>query len=299
MGAIDNIDSGEMRKFVTRIERLERAAPSGFTSITRGQFRVGGSASMLFDSSGTLTINGTCNGSGAWTWTGPTALVGTTTVTGTMNVNGPWNLNGAGTITGPTTLSSTLTVTGQITSGTTTLNSAGMSNPTILFLQSPTVSCNAALQANGNFTANANITAVNLPTTSGTANILVTPGGVFQKITSARRFKIDPQPMQLSDALLDVPVKAWIDKGARERGEPDLRIPGVIAEEVEAAGGETFVGYDPEGRVESVLYDRLALARTQILAERLDKANQTIAALTEALSRIVGLLERNNTTEKP
>jgi hypothetical protein len=286
MPQIDDIFDGEFRDLVARVRKLETASPVGFSSITRGQFRVGGTADQLFDSSGTLTINGTCNGSGAWTWTG------------TSTLNGPWSLNGAGTISGPTTLSSTLTVTGQIISGTTTLNSAGLSNSTILFLQSPTVACNHALTVTGDLSADANITAPNLPTTSGTANILVTSGGVFQKITSARRFKIDPQPMQLSDALLDVPVKAWIDKGARERGETDLRIPGVIAEEVEAAGGETFVGYGLDGRVESVLYDRLALARTQILAERLDKANQKIADLTEALSGIVRLLERNNTTEE-
>jgi hypothetical protein len=300
---IDNLNSGEMQEVLRRLRRLE-TAPIGPLSITRDQFRIGGTASMLFDASGLLTIRGTCNGSGAWTWTGATNLNGPTTINGGFGVTGATTLAGPIAITGNATLSSTLTVTGQITSGSTTLNSAGLSNSSILFLTAPTVSCQGALTATGNVSAFSGLIAPNLPTGSGTANVLVTSTGAFQKITSARRFKIDPQPLNLPDALLDVPVKAWIDKGARERGELDLRIPGVIAEEVEAAGGETFVGYDPEGRVESVAYDRFALARTQILADRLNQATQTIEAqgkritdLTDVLSRVVGLLEGNTTEE--
>jgi hypothetical protein len=67
MGAIDNINSGEMRKFISRVERLERAAPTGFSSITRGQFRVGGSAQILVDSSGGMSINGSFVGAGRGT----------------------------------------------------------------------------------------------------------------------------------------------------------------------------------------------------------------------------------------
>jgi hypothetical protein len=120
VGAIDHIDSGEIRKLVGRIERLERGAPTGFSSITRGTLRVGGSASQVFDSSGTLTINGTCNGSGAWTWTGtstlngPVNIAGTQTITGTMNVNGPWNLSGTGGITGAVSCTGNWTWTGQL-----------------------------------------------------------------------------------------------------------------------------------------------------------------------------------------
>ena len=101
-------------------------------------------------------------------------------------------------------------------------------------------------------------------------------------VSSAARYKIDPQPMDLPDSLLDVPVKDWWDNGEYDRGEAVRRVPGVIAEEVEAAGGGTFVTYDEDGTIQGVAYDRYALARTEVLARKLDAALARIQELEKA-----------------
>lgn len=318
MPQIDDILAGEIRDLLARVRKLETASIGPLT-LDRGRFRITGSGSMLFDASGLLTINGTCNGSGAWTWTGTTTLngpvniAGTQTTTGILNQNGTWNLAGTGGITGAVSCTGNWTWTGNLT-----VNSPGS---IVVGGTIPMTIANAAVSFSSGgkligYSGGIKLVSGSTPdltvstgghylyghaTTSSAANVVLdSVTGLLSRITSARRFKIDPQPLNLPDALLDVPVKAWIDKGARERGEPDLRIPGVIAEEVEAAGGEAFVTYDGDGDIESVAYDRLAIARTQILAEQLGRAmqtiadqGQTIAAITEALSRITGLLEQN------
>jgi cytoskeletal protein CcmA (bactofilin family) len=117
-------------------------------------------------------------------------------------------------------------------------------------------------------------------TTNG-ANCWVSTGYQLYRVTSASRFKVDPQPMDLPDSLLDVPVKDWWDAGEVERDEASRRVPGVIAEEVEAAGGESFVTYDEHGTIQGVSYDRYALARTEVLARKLDVALARIKELED------------------
>lgn len=108
-----------------RVQRQERSAPLGFSSITRGGLRVqsadgiqvrtvaGGAPGMRVTGlqvvDGTLRITGTLEGGGTWTWTG--AL----TQTGTTNLNGPWNMNGAGTIAGNVTQTGNTSMTGNFT----------------------------------------------------------------------------------------------------------------------------------------------------------------------------------------
>jgi len=119
-------------------------------------------------------------------------------------------------------------------------------------------------------------------TTTSAANVFInSTSGLLSRVTSAARFKVDPQPMILSGGILDVPVKDWIDREALESGDPGARVPGVIAEEVEAAGGSAFVTYDEDGQIIGVAYDRLAIARTQVLAARLDAAMEEIRLLRE------------------
>jgi len=120
-------------------------------------------------------------------------------------------------------------------------------------------------------------------TTSASNVFLNTTSGLLSRVTSAARFKVDPQVMVLADGVLDVPLKDWFDLMAVESGEPGARVPGVIAEEVEAAGGAAFVTYD-DGEITGVAYDRLALARTQILAVRLDAALEEIRVLREQMT---------------
>jgi len=51
---------------------------------------------------------------------------------------------------------------------------------------------------------------------------------------------------------------------------------------VEAHGGEQFAIYGPDGAIEGVKYERLALAQIQILYRRLLEAEQKIEELQRA-----------------
>lgn len=137
-------------------------------------------------------------------------------------------------------------------------------------------------------------------TVSASANaVIYTDGNVF-KVASASKYKILPEVMALDDRLLDeVAVKDWIDIGMAERYADSFdlqrpltetedrefralsleRIPGAIAEDVEAAGGEKFVVRDIDGEIDSLMYDRFALARTEILKRRVAEQAAEIAEL--------------------
>lgn len=124
---------------------------------------------------------------------------------------------------------------------------------------------------------------------SNAGNLYVDANGRYWRSSSASRYKLDQQLMTLPDSLLDPVMKDWIDAGSQVRfdalnNEPRpfrehdqmeydsinlRRVPGMVAEDVAAAGGEAFVTYDSDGQVEGFAYDRFALARTQILAEQL------------------------------
>lgn len=136
-------------------------------------------------------------------------------------------------------------------------------------------------------------------TTASSANVFVGSDGLVKRVSSASRYKVDQRLMQLSDTLLDIPVKDWLDKAAWDEKAQlealpmleglDLerynalvldRFPGVIAEEVEQAeGGEQFVVYGQDGQTESVMYDRLAIAQINVLYRRLLEAEQKITEL--------------------
>jgi hypothetical protein len=121
-------------------------------------------------------------------------------------------------------------------------------------------------------------------TYSSPANVYVTELGTIGRSTSARKYKLDEEPIisDLPSKLVEVIPKTWYDKTASEaysdlltremNGEnidwsvEDIpyieRIPGLIAEDVEAAGLSQFVVYsDPDEngvrQVEGLMYDRL------------------------------------------
>lgn len=306
-----NLDDNGLRELLGRVSVLETANPLQAASVDSGRVRIGGTATFLVDASGGIIVHGLLNGDGTFTWSGPLNLSGTQTVTGILNVNGPFNLAGTGgitgslSITGPTSISGVLTLLnnlaigsgGTITVGNMVIDPAltgggaigGMSAPVAIMLSTPSVIASANLSVNSDLFVNGVLTNVGMPPITTATNVGVSAGGKLQRITSASRFKIDPQPMDLPDALLDVPVKDWIDRGSHERGENIPRVPGVIAEEVEAAGGELFVSYDEEGLIQGVGYDRFALARTQILARQLSASNKK---LDEALELIQTLTVR-------
>lgn len=131
------------------------------------------------------------------------------------------------------------------------------------------------------------VIASGLTNNSAAANVHIDANGRLWRSTSASRFKVDQQVMELPKTLLDPVMKDWVDAGSKERFDRldkaqrpftfeenldyesvDLRrIPGMVAEDVASAGGEQFVTYDETGLVNGFAYDRYALARTQLLVE--------------------------------
>jgi hypothetical protein len=112
------------------------------------------------------------------------------------------------------------------------------------------------------------------------SNMYITGSSVMGRTTSSRRYKIEEEAVNLVESakILNVSPKTWFDKNSAERyaefltsngeniDEEDVpyieRIPGVVAEDVEAAGLERYVVYgDPneagERTIEGVMYDRL------------------------------------------
>lgn len=263
MPRIDRLSGNqEIRTIVRRLNRADSATPLNNASISRGGLTV--------RSAGGLTVDG------LQTVTGTSLISGTETVSGSEIINGSLVVNGTGDVYGTFSVLA----------------------PGTLFV-------------NGGASILAGLNLSGIPTTGSAANLRRTALGVVQEVTSAAKFKIDPQIMDLPRELLDVPVEWWIDRSDAEiiakyydaprpltqqqhleyEGAALKRIPGVIAEKVLAAGGEAFVGFDLDGSVRSVLYDRLAIARTALLAQenaelkaRLAKLEKTVAKLTGSKS---------------
>ena len=142
-----------------------------------------------------------------------------------------------------------------------------------------------------------NIRIPDLPGDSGAVPI-GRKSGRLHYISSARRFKILEEPItdtvdSFEDRLLSVDAKTWIDKTRADRiadyetaialgeePEEDLsgcggleRIPGVVAEDLEAAGLDMFVTYTDDGETESVMYDRIGPALIPIVRRQRDRIN--------------------------
>ena len=128
----DNTKGDEIAALVRRIEKLERQAPAGFTSITRGALRVASPEGLIVEGSekvtgtldvtGTLTVSGTINGDGTITWAGPVTFTGATNLNGPIEVNGASHFVGLATVDGDMDVNGTLNVDGP----------AGINGPTFL-----------------------------------------------------------------------------------------------------------------------------------------------------------------------
>jgi hypothetical protein len=125
------------------------------------------------------------------------------------------------------------------------------------------------------------------------SNMYITGSSVIGRTTSARKYKIDEQPIAIDVAqrILNVIPKDWFDKNASEAYaralteglDPDKedipyldRVPGVVAEDVEAAGLSQFVTYsnpDESGNREitGVMYDRLWALLIPLVREALER----------------------------
>lgn len=135
--------------------------------------------------------------------------------------------------------------------------------------------------------------------TGSMLNALVSSNGRIYKASSVRESKLVIEPIEVERAkrLLDVPLVSWFDRRNTElyaetlTSEPDnfvevqpiTRIPGVIAEDVEAAGLSEFALYDEDGALRSVKYDRIGVAWIPLVKELYAKIDE-IEAQLDALS---------------
>lgn len=278
-----------------------------------GPFTLDGDTTMTgnLTATGDVTLNGPVLINGALGLVGDVTITGNVTATGTFIFNGPITINGISTFVGNEshtgvedhhgnmTIFGNLDITagGKITAGVVYIDNGGtyggrigvvgatleLAAPTVLVQDlnaSNSVFGHSSVESDNDVIAYGSLKSPNIGTTTSSANVFVNSAGFLIKVTSARRFKKQIRLAKLDPRILDVRVRDWQDKFDPE----GPRVPGVIAEEVEAAGGELFVGHTADGKVESVAYDRLAMARTQLLAEQLDAALKRIDALEKTLA---------------
>ena len=138
----------------------------------------------------------------------------------------------------------------------------------------------------------------NINSGSGT-DLIITSSNFIGKKSSSRRYKIAEEPIEythpgIEDALLGMEVKTWFDRRSAERlaeaetektngivplddladVDPLRRIPGVVAEDLDAAGLGMFVVYNEDGSPESVMYDRLGVALVPAVKALRDRVNE-------------------------
>lgn len=103
----DRLDDKDevIRALIARVEKLERAANTGFTSITRGGLRVASAEG--------LTVQAVAGGV-AMRVTGVEVVDGTLRVTGTFDLDGTAQFDGTVVITGPLTINGATGITGNV-----------------------------------------------------------------------------------------------------------------------------------------------------------------------------------------
>lgn len=131
-------------------------------------------------------------------------------------------------------------------------------------------------------------------TTTGGANVHVNSSGYLWRSSSARKYKLQEEAIDLEEAkkILNVDPKTWYDKYSAEKyadllteeskgaeidwdevGVSDvIRIPGLVAEDLIEAGLEKFAVYGPpnengERELEEVQYDRIPVLYIPLIRE--------------------------------
>lgn len=142
----------------------------------------------------------------------------------------------------------------------------------------------------------------NMWTTTSAANCFVNTSGTLYRSTSSAKNKLAIEDLSADrdDLILSLRARTWFDRqqsedmahavSSAESNEvcenenlTELRrIPGMVAEEVEAAGLTEFVQYGTDGEVEGLMYDRLGVALIPIVArqrDRIDDLERRLQAL--------------------
>ena len=339
MSPLDNSSVQGTTRFLGNesLKVVGSALVSGWLIVT-GTLKIVGTLAIegATNMTGNLISSGTALFTGAFTSRGTTRFEGDTTQQGALHVVGASDFTGNVLIDGLTTLKKRLTVT---TPGDIRVEGAipmTIGNAKVGFdsggsvegyaggvwmksggVQDMVVSTGgvAIVGASGKYftvSSGGHLMGGHATTTLGANVYIDSSNGLVSRVTSASRFKADQRESELSDAVLDVPIKDWLDSEqvamafaleSAPRPWTKLhsdqwdslfirRVPGVIAEEVAAAGGDLFTTYDENGMIVGVAYDRLALARTQINARRQRASDARIAALestvAELLDRLAG-----------
>lgn len=245
--AVRNVHTSAAKKQADRLRKTETAAPLGSASVSRGRTRFIGEESLLVEGSSPIT--------------GGVTSAGVPGVEGSKGIlyDAPAGFGLVSKLAGACAIA-VAAAEAFMTFG---ANSVSVQSARTL--------------VTGDLTVQAGYLRIQTTTSTGPANAVIDSAtGLVTRSSSSLRFKRDVQKLELDPRILAVSVYDWEEAG--KPGTP--RIAGTIAEFVEAAGGAPFITRTPEGRVEGVAYDRLALARTQLLLERLDAAEQKIAELT-------------------
>lgn len=149
-----------------------------------------------------------------------------------------------------------------------------------------------------------------VPTTTSSANTAwsaVDGEWMLKRSTSAQKYKLAIENADINPArLLGVPVRHWYDRAEYEQyanyledrapdglntgrydayTTPPALVPGLVAEEVEAAGLGEYVTYNEAGEVEGLMYDRLWTLLIPLVKD-----------LTERVTCLEKRLEENNDT---
>ena len=105
-------------------------------------------------------------------------------------------------------------------------------------------------------------------------------------VTSARKYKVDVQDIEVGLGALQLRPRTWIDKGEYERNGNSAngltRIPGFVAEEVLEAGLDEFILYDEVGEIQGLSYDRMLASVIPVIKHHNEK-------ITELTNRITAL----------
>lgn len=157
-------------------------------------------------------------------------------------------------------------------------------------------------------------------TTTAGANVAVGGSGELYRTVSLRESKavIEDAPSSWADKVWTLQPRTWFDRGDAERlaaaidreqsgifvdwsdemVSPLRRVPGFVAEEVEAAGLEEFLTRDETGELTGLAYDRLSAALLVAMKDERQKRLDTETRLTELENKLEVLTSRLEALEE-
>lgn len=133
-------------------------------------------------------------------------------------------------------------------------------------------------------------------TTTAESNVRLDSSGHLRRNASRSEYKLSQRdiPVDRLLGLLSLQPKTWFDSSNSEAlaaaiesedpeelnlVEPVRRIPGLVAEEVEATGLTEFVEYGAEGRLQGVQYTRIGVMWIPIVKQLMDRVSELEARL--------------------